>query len=353
MGLFGSKNLKIKDKFSLGSLPGGVALLDMARNVIVSTAEDDKNIRIWDVQERAELKQIKGNKKKITALAISPDEAILATASNKTVQLWDLKDLKATKCITEKNKIHSLAFHPDGGRIAQGKANATISIKDLTTDKTESSLKPSSKIIKALFEESPKEITEVSFSPDGSFIAGVEADGFVILWKLKKGKTANIFSTPPHQYFSVTFSPDSRYMLAAGGHFDFEVSFTPGGAAEVQVNDLGGTLIVYDLIAENSIKVSTEKFICERASVSSDGGKIVVLTSSPPLNYGLKKTVNAYSMEDVLTEKPGILDKSKAKLVLGMGKGAAACSAVFGSEGDTLAVSQIKGLQFFRLGVLF
>jgi tricorn protease-like protein len=349
MGFFGSKILKIKERLSLGSLPGGVSLLSMAKNVIAATAKDDKKIRIWNVKGAVELKQIKKNKEEITALAVSSDESRFATASKKTVDIWDLKDLKIIKTITAKDSIHALAFHPDGSRIALGMANYTISLFDLNTDKTERPLKLTSKIIKKIFEEPPKEITTISFSPDGRFMAGVGQNGIVIVWKLEEDKTVNVLLTPPHKYFSVTFSQDNRYMLATGGYLSMRIGFTSGGPADIQIKEMGGGLIVYNLNAESTNTLSSMKFICERATLSSDGKKILVLASSLPFQNGLKKTVNAYDIEDILAEKSVILDKPKARVVLG--RGVLDCSAVFGLEEDTLAISLNQGLQFVRLEV--
>jgi WD40 repeat protein len=347
MGLFGSKAVRIREKFSLAPHLRDVTSLAMSGDIIAASVKDVKDIRMWRVKEKAEMKTVKGSNKGITSLTVSEDGTLLAAASKKTIQVWDLKKNKKAGSLTESEPVSSLAFHPDSNRIALGKAKAAIAMMNLNAEKTESVWKLDSKLTKKLFEKPPKEIADIAVSPDGNYVAAVSDNGVVMLWKFGVDKTAAILVTPPHKYFSVTFSPDSRYMFTAGGHINITLRFAPGGAAEVDIGELGGSLIVYDLISQSSKNVNTENFLCERAAITSDGGKILVLTSSPPLKDGLKKILRIYSIEDILAEKRGILDKPKSRLELG--RGALDSPSAFGSKEDSLAVFLNKGVQFFRL----
>src|SRR6185503_452184 len=53
----------------------------------------------------------------------------------------------------------------------------------------------------------------IIFSPDGRFIAKLEDNGRLRLWRCENGES--VLSNPPEQCCAVTFSPDSR-QIAVG-----------------------------------------------------------------------------------------------------------------------------------------
>ena len=73
--------------------------------------------------------KLKGHTSRITLVAFSPIEQILASGSlDKTVIIWDLNKIKAKKCLNHKGRVICLCFSPNGREIASGGTDAIIYI---------------------------------------------------------------------------------------------------------------------------------------------------------------------------------------------------------------------------------
>ena len=83
-------------------------------------------------------------------------------------------------------------------------------------------------------EAHPLEIYQVSFSPDGQWIASAGRDGQVGLWNVDDGKLVTTLKGEIGSFFGIAFSPDGSLLAAAGGDANYQ-------------RDIPGKIMVWDL----------------------------------------------------------------------------------------------------------
>ncbi len=103
--------------------------------------------------------------------------------------------------------VRSLAFSPDGKRVAAACDNGFVLVRDAETGK--GIMTPGRR------QDGP--LTAVAFSPDGKLLAAGGADKSVRLWDAATGKEVRSFGGHAVKVTTVQFSPDGRTLMTAGG----------------------------------------------------------------------------------------------------------------------------------------
>ena len=95
----------------------------------VASAGGDKDIYLWDPQTGKDLRTLKGTGSYITALVISPDgKYVLAAGDDRKLHVFDAAsgEIKRTIDYMLFGGLRSLAFSPDGTRLAAGAENGYV-----------------------------------------------------------------------------------------------------------------------------------------------------------------------------------------------------------------------------------
>ena len=193
------------------------------------TASEDNLIKVWGITgggqdwrlaKGGQVWELTGKRKPhkaaVMSASFSPDSdsGYLATASEDTVTLWDVRTWKVVLDIPHEGYVYTnaISFSPDGKYLAVvGEEEANNSKKSTVVqvwDVTELEKEPVSKSGK--FES---DIYAVDFSPDGRYLATTSADNIARIWNMKDWREVPLLHED--EVYSVSFSPDGRYLATA------------------------------------------------------------------------------------------------------------------------------------------
>ncbi len=192
----------------------------------VATAGHDSTARIWDANTGQELLTLRGHGRGryrpwfegIQAVAFSPDGARLATAGlDGTARIWDTQTGQPLLVLSDhSDHVKRAVFSPDGAMLATVDGDLTFHAWDAHTGEE-------------LFTVStPAEITDVSFNPNGQWLAAAIRDGSIKIWDVGQllaagqrgaevaGDEMALLTLAGHTPFAwaMTFSPDNNYLAS-------------------------------------------------------------------------------------------------------------------------------------------
>ena len=150
-----------------------------------------------------------GHTDRIHSMAFSPDGNTLVTGSyDGTVRLWDVAAHRqiGAPLAGHDGKIYSVAFSPDGKAVASGADDGMVRLWDVATHRQ----------IGAPLAGHDDEINSVAFSPNGKTLATGGADGTIRLWDVATHRQIGApLAGHDDKINSVAFSPNGK-TLATG-----------------------------------------------------------------------------------------------------------------------------------------
>jgi serine/threonine protein kinase/WD40 repeat protein len=142
----------------------------------------------------------------VQSVAYSPDGKLVASGSNdRTVKLWDgtgansnpVRELKG-----HTNFVNSVIFSPDGKKLASSSGDGTVRLWDVASGNELKQLKSPDQAV----------IASISFSPDGTLLAGA-ATNRMLLWQVDSSTMLRSFPAPANvRVEPVLFSPDGKWI---------------------------------------------------------------------------------------------------------------------------------------------
>jgi hypothetical protein len=168
-------------------------------------------VKLWNATTGQEMLTIKGHSSLVSSVAFSPDGTRLASVSQDgTVKVWDaIKDQETLTFKAYVSWVLSVAFSPDGKRLASGSFDRTVKVWDPATGRETLTLKGHTSTV-----------TSVAFSRDGTRIASgsgtLGKSGEVTVWDTRTGRKTLTDKGHIGFVMSVAFSPDGTLLASTG-----------------------------------------------------------------------------------------------------------------------------------------
>jgi WD40 repeat protein/serine/threonine protein kinase len=188
----------------------------------LASASHDKTVKIWNMSDATLKATLNEHSDRVPGVHFSSDSRLLATASHDgTVILWETVSWKRIGTLKGNGLIRKpqcVAFHPDGKTLAVGgQWDESIEIWDTVSGKMLRTLKGHANSVYSL-----------AFSPDGTRLASGGADMAVKLWDPVSGHEVLTLKGHTSIVYSVVFSPDGRALASAGaGDYTVKLWQTP------------------------------------------------------------------------------------------------------------------------------
>lgn len=195
---------------------------------LLASGGRDKAVRIWDVENGANIAVLAGHEDWVTSIRFSPDGTLLASGGrDHTIWLWDTTSWTLKRLIHEHQaEVKSIAFTPDNQFMISGSLDGMVRIEHLdypteaqifqnfgggvwsmavSPDGTTLAIGGENSSIwlmgfwdkeqawVTLLDAHKTPVTTLAWSPDGTHLLSGEQNGHLILWDVeqaKKGETA-------------------------------------------------------------------------------------------------------------------------------------------------------------------
>lgn len=182
----------------------------------LATAGDDRTVRLWDAAGGKELWTFKEHKGDVYHVAFSPDGRKLASASqDQLVCLWDAERGKLLRTLKGHTaRVCTTAFSPDGRWIAacspstpspdSGNVCGQIIVWEVGSGK---------EVLN--FTVTDAGVVTLAFSPDGRRLAGACLDKTVKFWELATGREALCLQGHTLPVYHLAFRADGRCLASS------------------------------------------------------------------------------------------------------------------------------------------
>jgi WD40 repeat protein len=179
------------------------------RGDLLATGCGGGEVRIWDVDSRAEWAVLRGHPAEVRDLAFSPDGRWLVSAveiDDKTVRVWDLATRECVRVLSgHTNSVYALAFSPDGRLLASGSTDGTARLWDTTSWREVAALKHGTNVY------------GLAFTPTGTRLACGCADNLIHLWDVETHQSVAELRGHAAYVHALAFSPDGSRLASASG----------------------------------------------------------------------------------------------------------------------------------------
>jgi WD40 repeat protein/serine/threonine protein kinase len=170
----------------------------------------DTTNRLWDVQSKQLIHQLKGHSTWVSCVAFMPEGKILVSgAEDQTVRLWDVESGRLVRTLLgHASAVMALVVLPDGKGLVSGDDDGTVRIWDLNDPPPDPG--PVVVPVNPQFWNTP-----FAFLPDSRSFVALDPDGSVVVRNTVTGREEERITALGTNRLGLALSPDSR-LIAVG-----------------------------------------------------------------------------------------------------------------------------------------
>jgi WD40 repeat protein len=174
----------------------------------LAAARTNHVIDLWDVPTWRQRRILHAHQERVISLAFSPDRKILYSGGwDSTVRYWGVANLSELRRLGNVNEVKfgsedtngNLALAPDGSSLIVGRADGGVSLIDTATGKELHRWR------------ADREAVRFAFAPDGRALATTAQNG-IRLWDAQTGRRLDPFTEPLVRADRIVFSPDGKFI---------------------------------------------------------------------------------------------------------------------------------------------
>ncbi len=161
----------------------------------------------WDATTGQVVRRFAKHPQEVRAVAFSPTQDVIASASGFTVRLFDVRGQELRRLSGHSASIKCIAFSRDGKRLASGSDDKSIRIWDVSGGREVLRLGRHTAGINA-----------VAFGADTTTLVSASKDQTIRVWDLRSGLETHCFEGHAGAVLDIAVSADGKRI--ASGHFD-------------------------------------------------------------------------------------------------------------------------------------
>jgi WD40 repeat protein len=166
---------------------------------------------LWNPKDGRQLRRVSNIAERVYGIQYSPDGKLIAVAAGTPAQLGEVKLFDAesgelaASLVRTSDSVFAVAFSPDGKRLATAGADRAIRVFDVATRKQQ-----------LLIEDHADWVMDIAWLPDGSKLISASRDKTAKVFDAKTGDSLVTFNGHAEPVFGVVAAPDGKTVITSG-----------------------------------------------------------------------------------------------------------------------------------------
>jgi tricorn protease-like protein len=207
------------------------------------------DLRIYQTSDWKLVATLGGHQDSVFSVAFSPDGTRLASASfDKTVKIWSTAGFKLERTLTHHSDfVYCVAFSPDGQWLASASKDRSVKLIDVATGKN-----------KFTFGGMEQDVLAVAVSPDGRSAVSAGLEPGLHWWDTRTGNRIRVQNGHAIAVNEICFSNDGRQVVSAGS--DQTIRVWDGVSGALQRTISVGSVVYAVALSSDGKRIASGSF---------------------------------------------------------------------------------------------